>query len=93
MPFGVYPFLCPARKDFGRRIIALLVASLVVGVGKGKEEEEDGWRLEVPELWREFVRKGETPLPSERDSFEGWVLVKSSEQTVEVVDVMFNGER
>ena len=90
MPFGVYPFLCPARKDFGRRIIACLVASLVVGVGvgaevgvgkgakeeEGKGEEEDGWRLEVPEGWRDVVSKGEEPLPSERGSFEGWALVK-----------------
>jgi len=73
MPFGVYPFLCPARKDFGRRIIALLVASLVVGVGTEDSEdtEEHGWRLEVPELWQDVVRKGEEPLPSERGSFEG----------------------
>jgi len=73
MPFGVYPFLCPAGKDFGRRIIALLVASLVVGVVKEDSEdtEEHGWRLEVPELWRDVVRKGEEPLPSERGSFEG----------------------
>ena len=78
MPFGVYPFLCPAGKDFGRRIIALLVASLVVGVVKEDSEdtEEHGWRLEVPELWRDVVRKGEEPLPSERGSFEGWALVR-----------------
>jgi len=76
MPFGVHPFLCPARKDFGRRIIALLVASLVVGVSEEEEEGDDEWRLEVPELWREVVRKGEAPLPSERDSFEGWALVR-----------------
>jgi len=76
MPFGVYPFLCPARKDFGRRIIALLVASLVVGVRKEEEEQEDGWKLEVPELWRDVVSKGKEPLPSERGSFEGWALVR-----------------
>ena len=61
MPFGVYPFLCSAGKDFGRRIIALLVASLVAGVGAGvgkegeEKEEEDAWRLEVPEGLRDVV--------------------------------------
>lgn len=44
--------------------------------GVGKEEEQDAWKLEVPERWRDVVSKGEEPLPSERGMLEGWALVR-----------------
>ncbi|MCJ1266893.1 hypothetical protein MMC22_006778 [Lobaria immixta] len=53
MPFGGPPFFCPAKKEFGPRMIGLLVAALAQRVSK-----YDGWTLNNEENW-----DGQGPLP------------------------------
>lgn len=59
MPFGVKPFLCPASREFGFKIIALLLAALSDGLHSQSEE----WLLDghLDEYKNEA-------LPSNRDS-------------------------
>lgn len=53
MPFGGPPFVCPTKKEFGPRMIGLLVAALAQRISK-----DDGWALNNEENW-----DGQGPFP------------------------------
>ncbi|KAL9606968.1 MAG: hypothetical protein Q9167_008070 [Letrouitia subvulpina] len=54
MPFGEKPFVCPAKQDFGPRLIGVLVAALVTNFGKSKWghylEDEHGTQFKDEDL-------------------------------------------
>jgi hypothetical protein len=64
MPFGASPFLCPAKPDFGPRMIANLVAALVSAFGDDKFE-----LLEEGSRGQKEVVRFEGPLCSGRNSY------------------------
>ncbi|KAI9789615.1 MAG: hypothetical protein M1816_005924 [Peltula sp. TS41687] len=65
MPFGWRPLVCPARKEFGPKMIGLLVAAFVVGFLDGW-----GWKAATPE----DAIDGDGPLRSDRESFKTLAL-------------------
>jgi cytochrome P450 len=66
MPFGAYPFLCPARKDFALRIIVVLVGGLC------RKIIVDEWKVDLgADQWR--LDEG-MALPSGRFSARNWML-------------------
>jgi hypothetical protein len=69
LPFGAYPFLCPARRDFALRFVAVLVGAMCRAVD--------------PLQWQTAMGSGEIQalcedwaLPSGRWDAEGWVMRK-----------------
>lgn len=71
MPFGNNPFICPARKEFGPRMIGILVAALACHINpKGLE------------LWKNRAGDAESTLGNDeeiftdRDMYEHWWLQK-----------------
>ncbi|MCJ1481796.1 hypothetical protein MMC06_001955 [Schaereria dolodes] len=60
MPFGSKPYMCPARPDFGPRMIGLLVAVLLA-------EFSSGWVLHAEE--RRDVITMDEPLALDRDFY------------------------
>lgn len=80
MPFGAKPHLCPAAKGFGERMLALLVAVLVKGLGtKGHH----GARVIFGDKKLDGEGGGKkrtaTVLPGGRGAMDGWLLVWGSE--------------
>ncbi|MCJ1350680.1 MAG: hypothetical protein MMC33_000661 [Icmadophila ericetorum] len=67
IPFGGKPFTCPAKQEFGPRMIGVLVAALVVGIS-----EEYDWRALCP---HDEISSNE-PLALARDSYETLTLVR-----------------
>jgi hypothetical protein len=65
MPFGGSPFVCPAKSEFGPRMIGILVASLVEAFSDAKFElQREGPR------GRMDIAVFHGPLHSERNSYE-----------------------
>lgn len=65
MPFGWRPLVCPAREEFGPKIIGLLVAAFVT-------EFLDGWGWKA--AYPEDAIDGDGPLRSDRDGFKTLAL-------------------
>lgn len=61
MPFGGGPFLCPAKKDFGPRMIGVLVAALATNI------TTKDWRL--GQTADGISSHPEEPLDSKRESY------------------------
>jgi len=74
MPFGWKPFVCPAEKEFGPRMIGILVAALVSGF-------EEGWTWKA--MRREDVIDNGEPLNLERESYKTLKLCKKPVSTME----------
>ena len=70
MPFGGSTFVCPAKQDFGPRMIRVVVAALAAHI------TPRGWKLELcvggPNGGEEF--SGEKPLVSDRNKYE-WIEI------------------
>ena len=73
MPFGGSPFVCPAKSDFGPRMIGILVASLVEAFSDDKYE----LRREGPR-GRMDLAVFEGPLLSERNAYEELYLEQNA---------------
>jgi hypothetical protein len=69
MPFGGSPFLCPAKPDFGPRLISILVAALVVEFYDEKYE-----LLKEHPRGQKDIARFDGPLRSERDSYQDLFL-------------------
>ena len=69
MPFGVKRFLCPATKDFGPRMIAVLVGALVTKIQSPK------WKLVAGDASDAPIYSDE-PLNSGRHAFWSYQLVR-----------------
>ena len=77
MAFGVSPFVCPAKAEFGPMIIGILVAAFASHVSS------QDWDLKLGEnssdaAQGDFDRalSGEVPLVSDRSTYEGIRLIK-----------------
>lgn len=75
MPFGAGQFFCPAKTDFGPRMIGVLVAAFTENISS------DGWRLELDDSGRhsehfERALNGDEPLVSDRSTYAGVKLVR-----------------
>lgn len=68
MPFGQRPLECPAKSDFGERMIALIVATLHAGLR--------GWELDGKGT-REILTSCKS-LKSGRDDLGDWRMVRSN---------------
>ena len=70
MPFGGSTFVCPAKQDFGPRMIGIIVAALATHI------LECDWKLELcvggPNGGEELSR--EEPLVSDRNNYE-WIEI------------------
>ena len=70
MPFGGSTFVCPAKQDFGPRMIGVVVAALAAHI------TPHDWKLELcvggPNGGEEF--SGEEPLVSDRNKYE-WIEI------------------
>ena len=70
MPFGGSTFVCPAKQDFGPRMIGIIVAALAAHI------TPRDWKLELcvggPNGGEEF--SGEEPLVSDRNKYE-WIEI------------------
>ena len=77
MAFGVPPFVCPAKAEFGPMMIGILVAAFADPVSS------ECWQLKLGERssdvsQRDFDKalNGEKPLVSDRSTYEGIMLIK-----------------
>ena len=84
MAFGVSPFVCPAKADFGPMLIGILVAAFAHHVSS------KDWHVKLGErsagvAQRDFDKaqrnldkalRGEVPLASDRSTYEGLRIVK-----------------
>ena len=77
MAFGVSPFSCPAKGEFGPMMIGILVAAFTRHVSSEK------WSLEPGEGSSDVVQRsldkalsGEEPLVSDRSTYEGIRMVR-----------------
>jgi len=66
LPFGAFPFLCPARKDFALRIICVLVGGLCAEIDLAK------WKVDLGADQQRYDEGGS--LPSNRFSARDWKL-------------------
>ena len=76
MPFGNKPFLCPAQKDFGPKLIAISVASLCYHVGPhewGLEYSKDGRRNQT--------LKDDQVLDTDRKAYGSWEIYRRIQST------------
>ena len=72
MAFGVAPFVCPAKNEFGPMIIGILVAAFAHRISS------EHWCVELSEKSSTFDQRkfdkalsGEEPLASDRSAYEG----------------------
>ncbi|KAF7588946.1 hypothetical protein BBP40_004987 [Aspergillus hancockii] len=72
MPFGSQPFVCPAKADFGPRIIALLVGIIL-------DELKGDWRLDSDDSEVRALLGSGSRLSNERDSLGSVHLVRRGE--------------
>ena len=77
MAFGVSPFVCPAKGEFGPMMIGILVAALTHHISSEK------WHLKSGEGSSDAVQRGldkalsgEEPLVSDRSTYEGIRIVE-----------------
>ena len=77
MAFGVPPFVCPAKAEYGPMVIGILVAAFADHINS------EGWHVKLGEssldvTQREFENalSGEEPLASDRSTYEGIRIVK-----------------
>lgn len=70
MAFGARPFSCPAKENFGPRMIALLVAALSEGVG-------EGWHLVAYHTEDDLI---EGPMKTGRESYRTMYLRRNLEE-------------
>lgn len=72
LPFGASPFVCPAKPDFGPKMIGVLVAALVEAFCDPKYE------LRLKTIYGQLERAPvDGPLRSERNSYERYFIVES----------------
>jgi hypothetical protein len=71
MPFGAWPFLCPARKDFALRMIAILVGGMCWLI------DLDGWEVDLGEDQRRLDEG--CALPSGRFAAQDWMLRRTGD--------------
>ncbi len=84
MAFGVSPFLCPAKADFGPMLIGILVAAFAHHVSSedwhvklGKDGTDVAQRdLDKAQRNLDKALRGELPLASDRSTYEGLMIVK-----------------
>ncbi|MCJ1228754.1 hypothetical protein MMC12_005417 [Toensbergia leucococca] len=67
MPFGGTPFICPAKKNFGPRMIGVLVAALAVDLS-------DFWKLKALSIEDEI--QTDEVLDLARHAYESLILVQ-----------------
>ena len=75
MPFGTGIFTCPAKQEFGPRMIGILVAALVANI------DRRDWRFELsnPNAWDAGGRSelvGAEPLVSQRGEYESMMIIR-----------------
>lgn len=77
MAFGVNPFVCPAKHEFGPMIIVIMVAALAEKVSS------ENWHLKLSEESSDVAQRdlekaldGEEPLVSDRSTYEGIRIIK-----------------
>ena len=77
MAFGVSPFVCPAKGEFGPMMIGILVAAFRHHVSSEEWHLKSGeGSLDVVQRGLEKALSGEEPLTSDRSTYEGIRLVK-----------------
>ena len=74
MPFGNKPFLCPAQKEFGPRIIGILAAALTIHI------DPHDWSLEYQRGCGEDPKPFEDDemLDTDRKAYESWEMQRKS---------------
>lgn len=72
MPFGGSLFRCPAKEEFGPRMIGLLVAALAHGISK-----DNGWTLNNDEIWD--GQGPHPPLDSSREAYRSLSILRRGE--------------
>ncbi len=84
MAFGVSPFVCPAKADFGPMLIGILVAAFAHHVSS------EDWHVKLGKDGRDVAQhdldkaqrnldkalRGEVPLASDRSTYEGLKIIK-----------------
>lgn len=77
MAFGVHPFVCPAKNEFGPMMIGILVAALAHHISA------EDWHLELGEHTSEIAQskfdkalRREEPLVSDRSTYEGISIIR-----------------
>lgn len=77
MAFGFKPFVCPATNEFGPMMIGILVAAFAHYISA------EEWHLELGEHTLEIAQntfgkalRGEEPLVSDRNTYEGIRIIK-----------------
>ena len=77
MAFGVAPFLCPAKGEFGPMMIGILVAAFADGISS------ENWHLRLGESSSDVAQcnlekalGGEEPLVSDRKTYDGLRIIR-----------------
>lgn len=77
MAFGISPFVCPAKNEFGPMMIGILMAAFADHVNC------EDWHVKLGERSSDFDKcklekalSGEEPLVSDRSTYEGIKIVK-----------------
>lgn len=77
MAFGIFPFVCPAKTEFGPMMIGILVAAFAHYISA------EDWHLELGEHTSEIAQskfdralRGEEPLVSDRSTYEGISIIR-----------------
>lgn len=71
IPFGVRPLECPAKKEFGERMLAVLIGTLVMGL--------DGYEVYDTVVEENSLRDDKT-LPAGRMDLGRWVVLLTNDQ-------------
>ena len=77
MAFGVSPFVCPAKGEFGPMMIGILVAAFTHHISSEKWELKSGeGSPDVVQRGLDKALSGEEPLVSDRSTYEGIRIVR-----------------
>lgn len=77
MAFGVFPFVCPAKGEFGPMMVGILVAAFTHHISSEKWHLKSGeGSLDVVQRGLEKALSGEEPLVSDRSTYEGIRIVR-----------------
>ena len=72
MPFGNMPFLCPAQKEFGPRIIGVLVAAFAIHINSTE------WKLQFSKNAGSDMKtlEGNEQLDTDRKAYDAWFIYR-----------------
>ena len=77
MAFGVSPFVCPAKGEFGPMIIGILMAAFTHHLSSEKWHLNSGeGSLDIVQHGLDKALSGEEPLVSDRSTYEGIRIVR-----------------